>query len=341
MGLVVLVLRSALTLVFVAAAGGKLLDLAGSRRALEEFGLPRPAALVGGTLLPAIELAVAAALLPTPSARWGGLGALALLLCFVAAIARLMRAGRAPDCHCFGQLHSEPAGRRTLIRNGVLAAAALVVLAAGPGRSLASLDAEDAALLSVSVVLLGMIAASWSLALENRDLRRRPVGRGRPPAEPGLPIAAAAPDLALRTLAGDHVALHDLIGRGGFAVLVHVSPGCGPCRALAPSLAGWRVSLSGTLAVVTVSSGGLAENATFARELGLDDLLVARPSDFADAYRARATPTAVMIDPAGRIAHRSVAGALAIESLIRVALRRANATVTLDPAPILQVTRTA
>jgi hypothetical protein len=33
-------------------------------------------------------------------------------------------AGHGPDCRCFGQLHSVPAGSKTLVRNGVLAALA-------------------------------------------------------------------------------------------------------------------------------------------------------------------------------------------------------------------------
>ena len=37
-----------------------------------------------------------------------------------AAIAIAMARGKAPDCHCFGQLHSAPAGWKTLARNGVL-----------------------------------------------------------------------------------------------------------------------------------------------------------------------------------------------------------------------------
>src|SRR5205823_5892408 len=39
--------------------------------------------------------------------------------------------GRRPDCHCFGQLHSAPAGWPTLIRNLVLAAIAGAVVAFG------------------------------------------------------------------------------------------------------------------------------------------------------------------------------------------------------------------
>jgi uncharacterized membrane protein YphA (DoxX/SURF4 family)/peroxiredoxin len=340
MALLVLVLRVALALVFAAAAAGKLLDLAGSRRAVRDFGLPGRTAAVVGTLLPFGELAIAVAMILTRTGRWAGLAALALLLAFVVAIGRLMAAGQAPDCHCFGQLHSEPAGQRTLVRNGLLAVAAAIVLGAGPGRGLGALSGEDVALVAVSVTMLALAAASASLLLENRDLRHRPAGRRRPPAEPGLPVGTPAPDLTLSRLDASPVALRDLIGHGTPAVLIHISPQCGPCRTLAPNLAGWRTSLTGELDLVTVSSGEFAENTAFAADLGLDDLLVAAPSAFADAYHARATPTAVMIDPAGRVAARSVAGPMAIESLIRVALHKTNGTATLNPLQIVQIPQT-
>ena len=49
------------------------------------------------------------------------MAALVLLLLFPAGIVANLVRGRKPDCHCFGQLHSEPAGLKTLARNGVLA----------------------------------------------------------------------------------------------------------------------------------------------------------------------------------------------------------------------------
>ena len=63
----VALLIARLPLAFAVAGAAKLADLAGSRRALEEFGLPRPLAVPLGTLLPVIEIAVAAALIPVAS----------------------------------------------------------------------------------------------------------------------------------------------------------------------------------------------------------------------------------------------------------------------------------
>jgi hypothetical protein len=53
---------------------------------LIDFGLPVPLAAPLGILLPLAELAFVAALIPASTAWWGALGALALLLLFVAGI---------------------------------------------------------------------------------------------------------------------------------------------------------------------------------------------------------------------------------------------------------------
>jgi len=119
--------------VFLVAGVAKLADREGSRRALADFGVPAPLATPLGVLLPLAELAVAAVLIPPATAWWGAVGALVLLLLFVVGISASLVRGRKPECHCFGQLHSEPAGWKTLARNGVLAAVAGFVIWQGYG----------------------------------------------------------------------------------------------------------------------------------------------------------------------------------------------------------------
>ena len=126
-----------------------------------------------GIGLPLAELAVAVLLLPEATAWWGALGALALLLLFCLAIGVNLARGRQPDCHCFGQLHSEPAGPSTLLRNGALAAVALLVVVAGvddagPGALewIGELDAAEAIALGASAVAILAVlgAAGWRCA---------------------------------------------------------------------------------------------------------------------------------------------------------------------------------
>ena len=105
-----LVARLLLAAVFFVAGLAKLVDRAGAQQSLINFGVPARLARPFSILLPVAEVAVAAALLPMTTAWWGAVGALALLLVFVAGISVNLARGRRPDCHCFGQLHSAPAG---------------------------------------------------------------------------------------------------------------------------------------------------------------------------------------------------------------------------------------
>src|SRR5215218_8173018 len=118
-----------LAAVFAVAGTAKLADLEGSRSAAAAFGIPQRLAAPLGTLLPAAELATAALLIAGIAGRdgallAGALSALSLLTAFCAGIAVSLVRGNAPDCHCFGQLHSAPASGRTLARNGALLSAA-------------------------------------------------------------------------------------------------------------------------------------------------------------------------------------------------------------------------
>src|SRR5690348_236157 len=98
----------------------KLADPAGAQKAIAEFGLPAALAPALAIAVPSVELATAAFLLPATTAWWGALAALALLLAFGAGIVANLAQGHKPNCHCFGQLQSEPVSWRTLVRNGAL-----------------------------------------------------------------------------------------------------------------------------------------------------------------------------------------------------------------------------
>src|SRR5436309_15791772 len=98
--------RLLLAVVFMTAAVGKFADRPGAQAALEGFGVPRRWSGLSAILLPVAELVTAAALVFHATGRWGAIAAFLLLAAFVAGIARAMARGQAPDCHCFGQIHS-------------------------------------------------------------------------------------------------------------------------------------------------------------------------------------------------------------------------------------------
>lgn len=156
-----LIARFALALVFVIAAVAKLADLAAFRATLGEFGVPRQAAGALAIALPALELAIAALLVPTATARAAAAASLVLLLGFCAAIGRAMARGERPDCNCFGRAHSRAVGPGTLARNAALGGVAGLVVAAGAGSGLSTALAEIDAPPLVLVLAAGFLAQAW------------------------------------------------------------------------------------------------------------------------------------------------------------------------------------
>jgi uncharacterized membrane protein YphA (DoxX/SURF4 family) len=327
---VLIAARVALVVVFAVAAVAKLGDMAGSRGALEGFGVPRDLVAAVAWALPLLELTAAALLALALSARTGAALALGLLLSFIAAIVLALRRGAAPDCHCFGQLHSRPAGWGNVARNAALAAAAMYVLAAGPGPGIPSWishsDGTTVALVSVSLIAIVLLHAGLSLWRQNRSL----TGRGRAPASPvTLEVGQLLPGVSVLTEAGTRVAVTELLENDQRAILVFTDASCEPCVELVPELARWREVLGGQLAIHVLAAGDREENSRLAGEHGIP-LLVDEDGAAAGAFGVEATPSAVEIDAMGRVAAPTALGAPAIEGLIRVALKRPRRATGLD-----------
>src|SRR6185503_6175115 len=124
MGVVLLIARLFLALIFGVAGLAKAADPAGSREALISFGVPERLAPFMARALAFAEIIIALALIPLNFAWWGAVAALALLMIFTAVIGTNLARGESPDCRCFGQLYSEPVSWTTFARNLTLAAIA-------------------------------------------------------------------------------------------------------------------------------------------------------------------------------------------------------------------------
>lgn len=112
---------------------------------------PRGPVAIG---LVAAEAAVVV-LLAVPATRFAGLAAAAVVLTgFAAAIAVLVRRGHRVPCRCLGTTGSRPMGTAEVLRNLVLAAAAVAALASGPGAPASPTDPAAAVLLGVTSALL-------------------------------------------------------------------------------------------------------------------------------------------------------------------------------------------
>ena len=329
--------RITLAAVFVVAAATKLLDREGTREAVREFGAPARLAAPLALVLPLAELVVAALLIPTATAVAGALGALALLALFSGAIAVSLARGRAPDCHCFGQLHSAPAGRGTLVRNGALGAVAAFVLAAslaepatGTFEWTTGLSGAEAVAVGLGVALLMFVAAglaafftllrSYGTVLVRVERLEEALGEAgykleeAPPEglEPGTP----APAFELAAGEGERVTLDQLLAARLPLLAVFASPGCGPCEALLPEVASWQWAHAERLTVAVLADGESGEIRALAEEHGVHSVLADERGHVAAAYEASATPSAVLIGADGKVSSFLAGGPAAIAELV-------------------------
>jgi methylamine dehydrogenase accessory protein MauD len=346
MEIALLIGRLLLALVFLVAGLAKLADRAGSRQGLIDFGVPATLATPLGILLPLAELAVAVALIPTSTAWWGAIGALALLLLFVTGIGVNLARGRKPDCHCFGQLHSAPAGWSTLLRNGVLVAVAGFIVwqgteGVGPsalswlgGLSTVSLLAFLGGLLALALVLLAvegwflvhLLRQNGRLLVRLEALEQRvasgdaapPEAEEAPQAQPevGLPVGTEAPVFSLQGLYGETLTLEAFRARGKPVMLLFTDPNCGPCTSLLPEIGRWQQEHAEKLTVSLISRGAPEENRTKSAEHGLTSVLLQGDWEISEAYQVEGTPSAVIVEPDGKIGSPLAAGPEAIRSQV-------------------------
>jgi methylamine dehydrogenase accessory protein MauD len=318
--------RLVLAAVFVAAAGGKLLDLDGSRRAAERFGVPTRLARPVGTALPLLELALAAALVTVAAAPLAAIAAAGLLLVFSTVVARSLARGESHECNCFGALHSSRIGLPTLARNLLLAALAVFVATVGRhggGASatawIGALGPAGAALLVLGLVIATQSAFSWQLFKQNARLLERldrlEAGTGAEVSNTELQVGQLAPRFALPDLDGRAFDVDELLAADRGAVLVFADPGCGHCGALLPLIGEAQAAEAGPPLVV-ISRGDPADNRARAEEHGITALVLQDDNEVAEAYGVTRVPAAVVLDQYGLLAREPATGSQAVSKLL-------------------------
>jgi thiol-disulfide isomerase/thioredoxin len=356
MGLALLAARLGLAGVFFIAGVAKLVDRRGSRQALLDFGVPPRVTPALGMALPLAELAVAVALLPVVSAWLGAAGAFSLLLLFVFGIGANLAAGRTPDCHCFGQLHSAPAGWLTLVRNAVLAAIAGFVVLEGrdnPGMSIAGwyCDLTTAQrvgtfggivtliLLATEGMLLFQILRQQGRILLRIDSLQESLTSGVRLSTSNAPVASAgglsigtrAPGFGLGGLRGETITLAGLIAVGKPVLLLFTNPNCGPCQAIMPDIARWQRDHVSTLTIAVVTEGTAEENRAKFAVYGIDQVLLQQKREVAEMYQAWGTPAAALIRADGTIGSALAQGAASISRLVVLAAHQGASSAVLPP----------
>jgi len=344
------------------AGGAKLADPDGSRRAFEGFGVTGGLAKIGPVLLSVIEIALAVLLIFPQTSWYGAIGALVLLLLFIAQMAYQLAKGNSPDCHCFGQVYSAPVSTISIVRNVVFAIPAAVLAARGQtGQGAGIMDPGVNTLelvFGVVITALLLVATAYLRKISQRqdrilkelevlDIVARDGGTverneaGTP--NDGMPIGAVVPDFSVKTLEGSTVSLDDLRHDELPVLFLFVSPSCTPCRALMPDFEGWVEDLRDRVKLVFLTSGSADENRDkFGDAIG-SSLYLQEGREVATIFRAQWTPSAVFVGADGRVASHIAAGDNAIRSLVeslenedlqRDGVHFTNGTSTMSKAPI-------
>lgn len=330
-----LLIRLFLFGVFALAGIGKLLDRQGSRNSMRAFAVPESMVNSFAAVLPFVELAIAFALLFTPTYWYAGIAAFVLLLVFIGGMLLQIQRGKAPDCHCFGQIHSEPVGIRSVLRNVGFAAAALFVAIFGIARPGIPVGENVPQVLQSVLLLSGLVGiavlVSYAVRLTNGQtklLRRiellELLGGGETQVErqeagnpiDGLPIGAPFPDFEITNAIGKKVTLNALLSAGKPILFLFVGPNCRPCRSLVPEIAAWSSELRERLRFILVSTGTPADNLEKFAAADVDEILLQDSRELALSVSAKWTPTAIVVLPNGKVASHPAVGDNTLRSFI-------------------------
>ena len=349
MEIILLLIRLILFAIFALAGIGKLLDLKGSEKAVKDFGTPEELAKFFAVALPFAEIVFAVCLLFVETSWLGATGALILLLSFTGGMIWQLAQGNAPDCHCFGAIHSEPVSRKSLIRNIVFAMLAFFLILSGKSNQGASVfDSTDlreenfmsfilglatVGLLAAVVFYLKKISEQQTqimrrmeilelTALDGKEIVREDAA---PPSE-GLPIGSPAPDFKLPDVNGKDVSLESLTAEGKPVLFFFVSPTCNPCAVMLPEIETWQNELKEKLNFVFISNGSAKENLDKLAGETRKQILLQKDRETALAFGAQWTPTAVLVNADGMVASRAAVGDKAIRELMEMIKTRIDET---------------
>lgn len=324
MDVLVLASAAAVSVVLAAAAVGKVRDPGGVAAALPGLGISDRWTAPIAIGLPIVEALAAVALWVPPARRIGATASAALLAVFLVVVARAVLRGDDVRCACFGSSSAATLSWRSVLRNVVLTAAA-VLAAAVPATWGAAADQAG----GVAILVLGgaLVALGAALALSLRfqiDLfgrygeilnRLEAIEGGRPaPAvtdtliEPGT----LAPAVAVAELDAGPRDLAELWADDGSALVVFTNPACGSCRSLMPVLAKWAVAHPDTsVAVVSPQSQRRTRDEHPAAPI---HWIVDRETAAFEAFGATRTPTGVLVS--GGVVTEVARGAAQVEAML-------------------------
>ncbi len=336
MEILLLIIRLFLFGIFALAAVGKILDREGSENSIESFGVPKAFISPFATILPIAEIAIAFSLLFVEISWYGSIAGALLLGVFIAGMLYQISQGKAPNCHCFGELSDSKVGVSSVVRNIVFALATIYLIVSGrnfqglPIGNNAAEILQSSLLLSLVVGLIVLISyaarlqANQKILLRNAELdlviagQTKQVERqsaGNP--VDALPIGAPFPDFIIENVAGDKITSGSVLAAKKFVLYLFFGTSCRACRAMVNETAEFVQKHSGDLQVIIVSHGKGEDNIEKFGEANASAILLQDSRELALSVNAKWTPTAILVRPDGIIASQATVGDQAIRDLMR------------------------
>lgn len=269
--------------------------------------------------LPWGELALAVLLVVAPSGplMWlVALATLALMLTYLAIVARAMTFDPRPTCGCFGRIGDQNITRRTVVRNIVLVAfAAVVVAIAAAGRSTVSLLGDLG-----SAGWWWVLAAVAVAALAVLVVGRRTTGRAEPEPTPEPVVTGADGDYVaaptpLAAITDPEGAQHTLwaISRSRPQLLVFVNCHCGSTLDTVKAMPGWSQRLPALDVTLVFSS---VERMRSTPELSTEDAWTDHGGVTWSILDLQRSPSAVLLGVDQKVAGGPVSGFAEITELV-------------------------
>jgi cytochrome oxidase Cu insertion factor (SCO1/SenC/PrrC family) len=175
------------------------------------------------------------------------------------------------------------------------------------------------------LALLGAVAVVIGVLIYLQQRQKR-LAKETPAAPVGLPLGSEAPPFELVAYAGGTTSLTELLAYGKPLLLIFTNPTCGPCVVLFEEVKVWQHAHSEQLTIALLSFGTIKENFVNVARNGLGQVLLQQKREVAEQYGANLTPTAVVVDPNGRIASPLAAGADEIRALLTTVLGNSHGT---------------
>jgi len=336
MEILLLLIRLFLFGIFALAGVGKLLDREGSENSIEDFGVPKTIVSHIAAILPIVEIAIAVSLLFLQTSWYGAIAGTALMVIFIAGMSYQISQGKAPHCHCFGELSDSKVGISSVVRNIVFAAVAAYLVFSGKYSQGLPIGNDAAAILQTSLLLslvIGLIVlisyaarfqANQKILLRNAELdlviagQTKQVERqsaGNP--VDALPIGAPFPDFSIENVGGVQVTSRSILAANKFVLYLFFGTSCRACRSMVPEIAEFAQRHSDNLQVVIVSNGKGLDNIEKFGEAGAASILLQDSRELALSVNAKWSPTAIIVRPDGIIASQTTVGEQAIRDLMR------------------------